>query len=243
MSVWRVLSQIGRDVRSVGEWYIREARAMSIVRLVLWAIAIGTGTVVTWKVTGSLSIPMLCLLLVSVSYLSIVVWRCRLPTFEVEDLTADDDGDSRCFHIKVKNKGPGDIRPTVTITRLTDKNGKPLFNVPESTQPSEAHWRGAPEPNWNPKLKKGVPWFAGVFEVQGKDSRTPRLCTYPNELNAPRPLWTAPILLKDQKAMQLTLLISYKSSQDVEITERHYLITPDASAPLQYRIEKVKKFN
>jgi hypothetical protein len=245
MLLWRVICEIGRDFRSLGQWYKKEADAMNVGRILLSFVGIiltGAGVYATWNTAFSITIPLLGLLLFLVGYFSIVIRRCRLPELEVGELVADDSGASCCFHIRVKNKGPGDVRPTVTITHLTDNDGKPLFNVPESTQASEVHWRGAREVNWNPKIKKGVSAFAGVFEVQGKGSRYPCLCTYPNELNAPRPLWTEPTLIKDQKAMQLTLLISYKSSQDVGIIERHYLITPDADAPLQYRIKRVKKF-
>lgn len=238
----RVPREIGSDIRRIGEWYKKEADAMVVVRSIAALLIAIAGTYLTWKSSVTIGIPALAVLLFLVAYIPLVLRRCQEPELEIGELIADDSGSGHCFHLRVKNLGPGTIKPTVTITHLADGNGKTFPGALESLQAREVHWRGAPERNWHPELRKGVPAFAGVFEVEAYKSASPTLCTYLNETNEPRRLWEDPVLIKDQKAIQLTLLISYKSSKDVKAIERHYLLTPDCDAPLCYRVERVKRF-
>jgi hypothetical protein len=242
ISLWRVLREIGFDIRRVGEWYKNEADAMVIVRDMVVIIAAIAGAYLTWQSSVSITLPALAVLLFLAGYLPFVLRRSQEPELEIGELVADDSGSAHCFHLRVKNLGPGNVKPTVTITHLADHNGKTFPGALESLQAREVHWRGAPEKNWHPELKRGVPAFAGVFEVEAHKSPNPTLCTYLNETNEPRRLWEDAVLIKDQKAIQLTLLISYKSSKDVKAFERHYLLTPDCDAPLCYRVERVKRF-
>jgi hypothetical protein len=241
----RLIRQIWQDIQSLGKWYKQEADALNVGRILLSIIVVilaSAGLILFWSAPVNITVSLLVMLLAAAGYVAVTLWRIRLPQLEVGELMADDSGPSCCFQIKLTNRGPGPVKPTVTITRLTDESGKSLPNVPESIQATEVHWRGAQEKDYHPDINKGIPAFAGVFEVQDKNSVTPYLCTYPCLTNEPRRLWNEPIALKDQKALHLSLLISYRSSQDVKTYERHYRITPDRDAPLNYRIERVKRF-
>ena len=198
-------------------------------------------TPLEWQPTY-LAVPACIPIVGLISYATLLTIRARQPKLEVGELVPDDSRGSHSFHVKVKNLGPGNVTPTVTITHLKDETGRNLPGVRESYQSLEAHWRGATTPNWNPDLKKGEPGYAGVLDVEEIDTETPYLCTYPNELCAPRRLWGEPRRLENQKSIQLSILISYRSSKDVKGIERSYRVTPDKNAPLRYKIERVKKF-
>ena len=176
-------------------------------------------------------------------YLTLLINSAREPRIEIGDLTADNSSPS--FDVKVKNLGPGKIKPTVTITYLRDGEGKQFRDAPESYQPREAHWRHASEPNWHPTLKVGQSAESGVIWVDGVDTVAPVLCTYPNELRCLFRLWPSPIHLDHQKGIQITIIASYirSSGRDAKRIERSYKLIPDKNAQWKYRVERVKGFD
>ncbi len=186
------------------------------------------------------NVPLLVAVLFLIPYLILKAARCRKPELEVGELVPDDSPGSHSFHIRVKNRGPGTVVPTVTVTYLRDENGRHLPGVPDSYRPREAHWRGSTTAFSNPELEEGEQAYAGVLDVKGLAYTCPYLCTYPNDLCAEQQLWFSDIPLEKQRPILLGFIVSYKGSSSRYI-EQSYRVIADENQPLRYKLERMPK--
>jgi len=237
----RVWSEAERDLFRFSDWCGKVGDAMKFFGPFLALLSLGLGVYFTRNLWVNVNIPLLTLILVLTPYLIILIARSRQPEWKIGELVADKT--SNMFDVEVTNLGPGKARPIVTITHLRKENGDKFPDAVESYRPREAHWRYAPEPNWNPELKKDESAHAGVLYVIAAESNSPYLCTYPNDLRVASPLWGGSIPLKEQKAIQLSFIASYKrsSGRPARGTKRSYLIWPDETEPLKYRLERMSE--
>ena len=237
----RVLREAEQDLFRFSAWCGKVGDAMKFIGPCLALALIGISGYLTRGLWININVPLLAIILLLTPYLVILIAHSRQPELKVGELLADET--SGMFDVKVTNLGPGKVQPTVTITHLRDGNGKQFPNAPESYRPREAHWRHAVEPNWNPHLKKDESAHAGLLYVIAAESNCPYMCTYANEQRSASPLWSGAIPLNDQQGIQLSFIASYKrsSGKPAKGMKFSYLITPDETKSLRYKIDRVSQ--
>ena len=238
----RLLREAEQDLFRFSAWCGKVGDAMRFIGPLLALALVGVGGYFTRNLWITINVPLLVLILFLTPYFVILIARSRLPELEVGELMADNSSPS--FDVRVKNLGPGKIRPVVTFM-LWDGKGRQFRHAPESYREREAHWRHGPNANWRPRLRKGAEANAGVLWVDDAETDHPVLCTYPNDLRAKFPLWDQPIPLKDQNGLRLRIVVSYlrSSGRDARSIECNYLVIPDETQLWKYRIQRVETFN
>lgn len=239
-NVPRLFREIEHDLLRFSKWCGKMGDAMKVIGPLLAVLLIALGGYWTRGFWFPVNIPLLAAVLFLIPYLILKAIGCRKPELEVGDLVPDDSPGSHSFHIRVKNRGPGTVIPTVTVTYLRDEKGRHLPSVPDSYRPREAHWRGSTTAFVNPELREGEQAYAGVLDVMGLGYTCPYLCTYPNDLYAEQKLWFSDTPLEKQSPILLSFIVTYKGSSSRYI-ERSYRVIPDGSQPLKYRLERMSK--
>jgi hypothetical protein len=187
MEIWRDLTWVTDRLKEV------DAVVKLVVTVVLFIVA-GLGISALAGKHWYIALSGLAALLVAF-YLGSAYTRSRKPKLSVGPLQADLRPGSTQFHLKVKNRSPGNVKPKVTITEVTDGNGVPLTISFSGWEP---HWRSVPE-SAVPLLEEGEPKYAGILYVpfskpeQYDNAGNPRLMTYPRDWAAqpPQALWEA----------------------------------------------------
>jgi len=229
----RFLLRIWRDMQwASGRITEIDAVMKTVVSvLVILAAGLGVGAVFgkSWYVTFS----GLFALLVTF-YFGSVFARSRGPRLRVESLKAD--AVHNIFSVRVENLGPGDARPKVMLTNLTDGDWVELSG---GYSKCESHWRGE-SPGERPLMGEGDDRYAGPLSVPFvSKAENPRLHLYPLD-HQTRPLW-------DQKhppahGVRFTLVTSCQANDTEPFRvqqRRSYHLTPDQNSPLKYSIKRL----
>jgi hypothetical protein len=173
-------------------------------------------------------------------YLVSVAIRLRRPLLKVGPLVPDPTANSNLFQLRVKNLGPGAVKPIVKITYLRDNRGGHLGR--SSYAATEVYWRYIQNPNERPSLAENDEAYATILWVmeQASESPVPALHAISTE---PIRLWETPISLQDQPSVRIKLTASYEGRgrrYAPLVWERSYILIPDRSQQLKYKIKRVR---
>ena len=133
MEIWRDLTWATERLKEV-DGIIKIVVALVVFLVTGLGISVLAGK--QWYIVLSALVTLLV-----VFYLGSAYTRSRKPKLTVGPLEADLRPGSTQFHFKVKNRGPGNVKPKVTITEVTDGNGVPLTISFSGWEP---HWRSVP---------------------------------------------------------------------------------------------------
>jgi hypothetical protein len=199
-----------------------------------------------WK--SNEEIPRIILLLLAsslvlVCYLISAGLRARVPVLEVGRLlpVLNQQKTDGFFQLRVKNLGPGSVRPIVKITYLRDGKGD-FLPIDKAFTEREVHWRG-----WNDKehhlyLDELAQAYAGVIWVERLTSDPPQLLLLPINLVGEE-LLPNPPKLGSQTGLRIRLTVTARQKnievRDTRVMERSYVIKPDRSKPIKYKAKRV----
>src|ERR1043166_7606495 len=242
----RFLSQVWADI----VWFNSQIDPAMKVISAIFALILFVGGLYLgnewWK--SNEQIPRIVLLLsaaslVLVFYLISASLRARVPVLEVGRLlpVLNQQKTGGFFQLRVKNLGPGSVRPIVKITYLRDGKGD-FLPIDKAFTEREVHWRG-----WNDKehhlyLDELAQAYAGLIWVENVTSDPPQLLLLPINLVAEE-LQPNPPKLANQTGLRIRVTVTARQKdvelRDTRVLERSYVIKPDSSKPIRYKARRV----
>jgi len=177
--------------------------------------------------------------LILACYLVSVTMRLRRTHLKVGRLKPDDTNSSNLFQIRVKNLGPGSIKPITKVTYLRDGRGRHLG--PASYGATEVYWRFIQTPNTRPSLAENDEAYAEVLWIRDPETDTPTPTIHAFDMGL-KELWDERKRLKDQSGLRIKLTVSYEGrgkGYPPLVIERSYKVKPDRSHSLKYKVKRV----
>jgi hypothetical protein len=179
-------------------------------------------------------------LLIAGCYLVSVAIRLGRPLLKVGPLVPDATVDSHVFQLRVKNLGPGAVKPIVKITYVRDSRGRHLGR--SSYAATEVYWRYSQNRDERPSLAENDEAYATILWVMQPASESPTLALQAISTE-PIWLWETPVSLRDQPSVLIKLTASYEGRgrrYAPPVWEHSYILTPDQSQQLKYKIKRVR---
>jgi hypothetical protein len=239
LSFWR---QVGRDFSRIVAYLAGDAVRIigSLILLILLAIGFGYLASINWWLSpvtlqiSRLSIAFVVLALFVAFWFGSAFTRSRQPVLTASNLKGDSV--SSVFQMRVENKGPGYVKPIVTVVYLRDLQGNHLeyeiqgFKGPLAISYAgyEAFWRNCGAGK-RPVLTEAHPLYASPLVAVGPELQAHNLNGDTEPLRA--------------SGLRVQVTITYEpkvTGVAPPVTKHSYVLTRSEKGRLGYKVTRVR---